>query len=251
MDDLNAQQIVLLTLLVSFVTSIATGIVTVSLLEQAPVPVSQTINRVVERTIEKVVTEPGEPGEKVIETVVVKEEDAIVEVINQNLKGVVRIYDVADGVKGNFIGLGAVVDSSGKVMASSKNIVAGTSYIGIYSGGEFELKIEPSESTGVVYLNPSKTEEATFSPVILSSDKAKLGQSIVLISGRLTNKVSTGIVTEVLESSDEEGNPKYDGFVTSIHTDNILNGSFILNLKGEVIGFSVDGLNTFAPSKSL
>jgi hypothetical protein len=53
--DLNKSQLILLALLISFVTSIASAIATVSLLEQAPAPVTQTINRVVQQTIEKIV----------------------------------------------------------------------------------------------------------------------------------------------------------------------------------------------------
>src|SRR6185295_7741638 len=55
LEHLTKHQIVLLTLLVSFVTSIATGIVTVSLVNQAPPGVTRTINQIVEHTVEKVV----------------------------------------------------------------------------------------------------------------------------------------------------------------------------------------------------
>src|SRR4051812_11352124 len=49
MEHLTKQQIVLLTLLVSFVTSLATGIITVSLMDQGTFDITQVINHV-ERT---------------------------------------------------------------------------------------------------------------------------------------------------------------------------------------------------------
>ena len=79
LEKLNKSQIVLLTLLVSFMTSIATGIVTVSLMQQAPPEITETVSRVVEHTVEKVV--PGQTAAvavpQTIKTVVVKESDLI------------------------------------------------------------------------------------------------------------------------------------------------------------------------------
>ena len=57
--DLNKKQLILLTLLITFVVSIATGIVTVSLMNQMPPKATQTITNVVQRTIEKVTTLPA------------------------------------------------------------------------------------------------------------------------------------------------------------------------------------------------
>ena len=53
MESLTKTQIVLLVLLVSFVTSLATGIVTVTLVNQAPQPITHTINKVVEKLVAK------------------------------------------------------------------------------------------------------------------------------------------------------------------------------------------------------
>ena len=67
MEHLTKAQIVLLTLFVSFVSSMATGIVVVTLMQQAPEPVLQSITRVVEKTIEKVVpTIVERPGKQLI-----------------------------------------------------------------------------------------------------------------------------------------------------------------------------------------
>ncbi len=54
--ELDKKQLILLTLLITFVVSIGTGIVTVSLMNQMPKIVPQTINNVIQRTIEKVTT---------------------------------------------------------------------------------------------------------------------------------------------------------------------------------------------------
>jgi hypothetical protein len=59
--DLNKPQLILLAILLSFVTSIATGITTVTLMEQAPSSVTVPINRVVRQTVEKVVPTEGSP----------------------------------------------------------------------------------------------------------------------------------------------------------------------------------------------
>ena len=51
MNDMTKHQLVLLVLLVSFVTALVTGIVAVTLINQAPAPITQTIQRVIEKTI--------------------------------------------------------------------------------------------------------------------------------------------------------------------------------------------------------
>ena len=79
LNELNPTQIILLTLLISFVTSIATGIVTVSLVNQAPPVVTDTIHKVYEKTIEKIV--PSEQKATVIEnnkTIIVSDEDFVI-----------------------------------------------------------------------------------------------------------------------------------------------------------------------------
>lgn len=53
--DLNKSQLILLAILLSFITSIATGITTVTLMDQAPKAVTIPINRIVRETVETIV----------------------------------------------------------------------------------------------------------------------------------------------------------------------------------------------------
>src|ERR1700693_2855924 len=60
--DLNKPQLILLAVLLSFVTSIATGITTVTLMQQAPPSFTAPVTRIVRETVEKIV--PAESGPK-------------------------------------------------------------------------------------------------------------------------------------------------------------------------------------------
>src|SRR6185436_644354 len=79
--DLNKPQLILLAVLLSFITSIATGITTVTLMQQAPASFTTPVNRVVRQTIEKI---QQVEGKTVTQTVVVKEEDLVVDAIAKN-----------------------------------------------------------------------------------------------------------------------------------------------------------------------
>lgn len=77
MEHLNKQHIILLGAFVSFVTSIATAVFTVSLMSQMPQGVAQTVTNVVEKTIERVVTVPADISKSISNkpiTVEVKEQ---------------------------------------------------------------------------------------------------------------------------------------------------------------------------------
>src|SRR3989337_2996687 len=92
MEELSKSQIVLLTLLISFVTSIATGIVTVSLMDQAPPVIAQTVNRVIEHTIETVASStPAKSQPAAASTIVTQEKTVIVQESNLISQAVAKI----------------------------------------------------------------------------------------------------------------------------------------------------------------
>ncbi len=86
--DLNKSQLILLAVLLSFITSIATGITTVTLMQQAPKSITVPVNRVVQQTVDKI--EQVE-GKTVTQTVVIKEEDLVVDAIAKNQSAVFSI----------------------------------------------------------------------------------------------------------------------------------------------------------------
>lgn len=266
MHDLNPQQVILLCLLVTFVTSIATGITTVSLLEQAPDPVVQTINRVVERTVERVVPDAiDEPNvtvektpEKEIVTVVVKEEDLTVDSVKSNSPSLVRIYYSSVSQPEQFVALGVVVSKEGRIITdrSVRNTYKG----GLYAkqGGEsYPLNFVDIDSPILALFDMETETERSFIPATFGdSAKLQLAQSVISLSGTVKDTVSTGIITSLDTVTTEEGGDEVISTIaTSVNQSNVQNGSILLNLQGSIVGMKISshsaGVTTFMPSNAL
>ncbi len=266
MEDLNKNQIVLLTLLVSFVTSIATGIMTTSLLQQAPVEVTRNINRIVEKTIETVTPSTiTSPTQKEVTTVVVKEEDMIIGSINKNANSIVRIKEKDTYLGTNsFYGIGLIIGKDGSIVADRKNVITSNIYTGIMPDGtEFNLTpIVPEKPTNFMIFKANisdksdKKQSYVFNPVVFGDADPKLGQTVIGLGGSDNNAVTVGRVTS-LEMKDITMGTSTSKYLSSINTDlstrDLVEGSALFNLSGDIVGVKIssDAVRTFYPAQLL
>jgi len=246
MEHLTKQQIVLLTLLVSFVSSIATGIVTVSLLDQAPPAVTQTINRVVERTIEKAVSASTSTPQVTKETIVVKDDQAVVSAISKTSPAVVRIHGRFIGAQNDdYLGLGVVVSSKGFIVARVSVDDRGTFTATLDGGNIVNLNLIAKDGkTGLILFQAEQgagpVEARTYTPAKLGdSDGVQLGQSIIALGGEREVTVLSGIVSSIVRDGAVRPNgvPAVSLIRSSVSDESALSHSILVNLAGEVIGF--------------
>ncbi len=238
MEDLTKNQLVLLTLLVSFVTSIATGIITFSLLQEAPPLVTQTINRVVEKTIETVVSEGS--GKNTVEvrevTVVVKEEDQVIDTVVKNSSSIVRIRDIAN----NFYGIGTILSPGGLVVTPTRDSFneRGRYTATLFDKTDFVLDyLGQDEKRSVVFFKIVPKDGTSFSgtPVTVGNLELKLGQSVITLEGQENNTISIGRMSSFLYSDQADPTTQY-GFETDIIHKSSVVGSPLFNLSGELVG---------------
>ena len=253
MEELNKNQLILLVLLVSFVTSIGTGIITVSLLMEAPVEVTNTINRVVERTIESVgpvqTIITGGQKETQIQTVVVKEEDQVIGAIEKNTRTIVRIRERNISVDvDNPHGLGVVVSRDGIIATDKKVVSQAMEYVAIMSDGtEIPLvSVFADRNSTIGFFKAKPVTPYTFTPAVFASADAKLGQSVVVIGGNTTNAISVGRVTALsVKDIDPVAGTKYLASLTSDvgPVDGVYGGP-VFSLSGDLLGLSISAFSS-------
>lgn len=260
LEKLTKHQIVLLTLLVSFVTSIATGIVTVSLMSQEPGGVTRTINQIVERTVEKVVpTEQGAavavaaPAQTTVteRTVVVKDDDLTAASIAQVQKSVVRITEKGSDL---LLTRGVIVSASGATIVDRSAIIkaGGKEFEAIlYSGERVPALLRLSAATSsIAVLDIVAGTTTVLSPAKAADiSKLKLGQSVIRIGGTGSDSVGTGVLARLPQ---KDSHPNLIEASVSSATP----GSVLITLFGEVVGIvtgesAAQGADTYTTTESM
>ncbi len=258
MEDLTKQQVVLLTLLVSIITSIATGIVTVSLMDQAPTGATHVINRVIEKTVEKVI--PAQQGAAVItkETIIVKTEDQAVAVVENITPSLVKIFSKTESTaKEVFVGMGLVISRDGVIVTDGTLVSAtGGEYVIVTSTGTRHMvsSVQIEKDTLVARLIASSTplvsvdlatstkqiKSVVWKPAVLAgSEGLKLGQSIITLSGSENLSVSLGNIRALQEKENVAGVKEITSIQVNADSYDAVTGGPLLNLSGEVIGLKV------------
>ncbi len=261
MEDLNNRQIVLLTMFTSFVVAIATGIITVAMLQEAPPTLTETVNRVVERTIERVVTGTSTPEKnpqpmstvsKEV-TVYTKEDDLVVAAVEKNQSRIAQIYfgtPTASSTDPDAIGF--VISRDGLIIANTKSLLTETgipqSYTIIVAGKSYLAKPMTGQEGGknsVYFLKLSNMpttdalDAVTFGRVV----NPKLAQTVVVLGG------SDGSV--VTKTALSRLHP-LKGDTTSTSTTHTVNafemspklidqnaGGLVVNLDGQTVGIII------------
>jgi hypothetical protein len=240
-EELNTTQIILLALLVSFVTSIATGIVTVSLLAQAPPAVTNTVNQVVERTIETIVPKDvSKPGTTVKETtVVVKEDDLITDTIQKSLGKTGRVY-AGTGTTTAIVGFaqqltqGALITDASIVEKDHLVSFGGTSAV-------FSVS-QKFPSLGIAILLP-KVASSTVSAAFRLGDTGalKLGQTVIALISVTSERVSIGAVSsrsDFAEVTRKGADPVTVRTIDTNVSTSLTPGTPLVNIFGDLVGIS-------------
>jgi len=230
--ELNKSQLILLAVLLSFITSIATGIVTVTLMQQAPVSFTAPVNRIVQQTIEKI---QQVEGKTVTQTVVIKEEDLVVDAIDKNKSTVFTItremqnadFSIAEVSAGR----GFAVSASGIVVADAGLVPEKGVYYLKNDSGKFKADFLLTDKAGFSFLKigdpvDGKSKVAFTVPVFGDLNKMKVGQQVLMVG----NTVNT-FMFEGLNAS--------KGIDLNVSKSNI--GGIVLNLDGEALGLALSG----------
>lgn len=257
LEDLNKTQMVLLTLLTTFIVSIGTSIVTVSLLQVAPVNVTRNINQVVERTVEKVVpsvTVGGKPTTIKETTVVVKDDDLIAKSIESARKNMVQVRGKSVNAEGlavnTFLGWGVIFNQDGVIVTDSSFISDSGTYTVLLSDGmEFGVEVlTQDEEKGVAVLKAQRekgnTNQEQYKFESMSAgdaSKLHLGQTVVSLGGSKSKQAISISTVNSLSTQTASSTTTISGIDTGVVTTGSVSGGPLINSFGEMVGLLVAG----------
>jgi len=241
--ELNKTQLILLAVLLSFVTSIATGITTVTLMQQAPASFTVPVNRVVQQTIEKI---QQVEGKTVTQTVVVKEEDLVVDAIAKNSTAVFSITRETQDANFKTIevsaGRGFAISTDGTIATDATFVPDKEVYYVKNDSGKFKADFVSTDKNGFSFLKigapVNGTDKLVFTvPAFGDLSKMKIGQQVLLVGNNVSSSIFEGLnASKSLDLNVSKSNA----------------GGLVLNLDGEALGIALSSDTiSFASIKSI
>lgn len=228
-EELSKSQLILLTILVNFVTSIATGILTVSLLDHTPAFVTQTVNRVVEHMVETVaspavIVQQPSPAPS--------NQDLVTAAIGASASRTVAIYAAETGTSTKAISVGTYLPKNRAVITAAQDSLPKDVLIEFTNGAHIAGSIDREGKGITVYgFANNITLPKMSSPALVPASSLKLGQTVLAVGS--DGFASTGIVSRV--------NSK--GIYTTL--PNIGTGSAVVDLSGNLIGIDAGSVSGF------
>ena len=224
-EDLSKSQLLLLMVLVNFVVSIATGVLTVSLLDQAPPTVTRTINQIVERTVETVgaegpipiVIEPAKP------TPVASEEEKLIAAIQGAAARTVTIH--AGATTTPVIAVGVYFAKSRIVATTMRSELPKEALIQFANGATAQASLSrTSDDIGIYGFADDAVLPSVPSAARLATSDLRTGHSVIALTA--DRAAATGIVSKIDAS----------GIYTTL--PQVPAGTAAVNIQGDVIGLS-------------
>ncbi len=197
-EELTKSQLLLLTILVTFVTSIATGILTVSLLDQAPPVVTQTVNRIVERTVKTVA--PSLPV-AVVKTIAPAPpspsgEDLVTSALAAQDGRTVLIYKVDQSTSTPATAVGTYLPTVRAVATVMTAALPKKAVIEFPNGSTEPVTLTKENKQLAIYgFSDNAKLPKVASPKLVSSSSLRLGETVLSIRGN--GSATTGIVAQV------------------------------------------------------
>ncbi len=241
-EDLSKAQLLLLMILVNFVTSIATGVLTVSLLDQAPATVTQTVNRIVDHTIETVATGTPlaavvTPPPAAIKTTIVNTDDLRTAAVAADASRTVGIYG-STGTTSPLIAYGTYLPTARAVVTATTDSLPKQVTIVFPDDSTRSASLSKAGATLTIYgFGDTEKLPAASSPQIIAHTSVKQGASTVALTS--DGSAITGIVSKV----DADG----------VHTNLAATpaGSSAVDLSGNIIGISSGLAGLYFPADKI
>jgi hypothetical protein len=221
-EGLSKSQLVLLTILVNFVTSVATGVLTVSLLDYAPPYVTQTVNRVVNHTIETV-AQAAPSVASVSATPAPSNQDLVTAAIGAAAARLVGLYPVGASSSTPAITVGSFLPKSRMVVTAAREALPKDVLVTFADGSTLPASLS-REGNGIALYGFA--DGATFPSMpalsLVAAKDLRLGETALTLG--TDGAAATGIVSRVWKDDIRTTLPSLGA------------GTAVVDLSGNLIG---------------